>query len=266
MGINKFNNHLDMQGNKILNARPEAMTQSQIDAIPVSTDADKAKQDMRAIFNTTTHQMVRFHAETGMWEVEGGAKGALNYRGKLDWSITTETDTVKQNPPALSASKNGDVWVVAKAGEYTFTDKDGNTHTQYADIGDVFQVVLIAAATPTTDEVIDWLFVESATHMLNLFFQYDASAPDTTSWEFKSYDASTGAVYDISKLGYVALLYKVTTTTGAGGEDIETWEPQVDLPTIIKDQDTVPGKTVFTVKVEFAQPLVSGDKFVIVLM
>ena len=262
----QVNNNIDGKGSQLINWRAEVLTQSQIEAIPVATTEDKAKQVGRKLYNSTTKKFMCFDEEAGAF-VNEGSTGTLNYRGKLDISIATETATLKKNPPALANCKNGDIWIVAKSGIYTYIDADGNTKTQQAEIGDLFQVFVKIPGIPGSPDILDWMYVESATQQLELVFQYDEDNPDIISWEFVSYSDVAGSVlYDIWKLGYNVDMYKETTVEGPiSGGDVVTRRPVFDKPVIMKDSDTYSNVTVYSIKVEFLHPLSEGEKYVIVL-
>lgn len=266
----QVNNHLNLKGAQIKDGRFELLSQTQIDAIPLITTADKTKQIGRKLYNTTTKTYMHYDEKLTTFINDGTGEGGLNPRGKLDCSIDTseETATLKKNPPALANCKKNDYWLVAKSGVYTYIDADGNTKTQKAENGDYFQVIVkTPAATPDDDDILDWMYVESSTSELELIINYDSENPDTTSWEFVSYSETAGSVlYDIWKLGYNADMYKETTTTGSvSGGEVITRIPIFDKPTIIKDSDTYSGKTVYVIKVEFLNPLTNGEKYIIVL-
>ena len=213
-------NNLIGNGNQLKDWRGDMLTQTQINAIPISTDAEKSAQEGRKVYNLTTHAYQRFDYVTGAWVDDGGATG-MAYKGSLDYSISTETDKTKKNPPALANSKMGDTWVVAKGGVYSYTDKDGTIHSQEAEIGDLFQVIQISPATTSSPEVLDWLYIESATHKIELVIAYDEENPDVKSWQFDSTDN------EIWKLGYNVDMYKEEVV-----DDITTRIPIIDRPSL----------------------------------
>lgn len=269
MGHN-FRNDLNMNGNHIINWRGEMLSQAQIDAIPLVTAADKEAQKGRmGIYNTTLKRFVHYDENKNAFVIDGSGEGALNYRGKLDCSIETsaETASLKKNPPSLDKCENGDVWIVAKSGIYTYIDAEGNTKTQQAEMGDLFQVFVKTKGATPAEDILDWMFVESATQQIELIFQYDSSNPDIKSWRFDSYsDVSGSILYDLYKLGYNFNMYKETSVTGTiSGGMVKTRTHETADISFIEDKDTYSGKTVYSLLVEFGKPLVDGDKYVIVI-